>query len=982
MLDLTNVKLGRYKLVERLGSTEVTSVYKAFDIQLERYVSLKLINRSQEYSSDFVSYFMNEARTLAQLSHSNIVKLLDYGQDKGYLFLVMEYTAGATLAPHIGQTMDWRQASDWVIPLAKALNYAHDHNIIHRDVQPSNILITADGQPILTDFSVARIIEAEETREMTGTHVGLGSPHYMSPEQGRGLQVDFRADIYSLGVIFFELVTGRKPFNAKNGMEVVIQQVTQPPPSPRMFNPALPEPVEKLILTALQKDPDDRFQDMEEFITALEEVLNSGKYRSRQRHLSLPGVRIGLGAAALLALIATGLFWRGSPQPEPITQAQITVTAAPTIVVSSATAASPRATSIPASISEDPQPDMNEETEAVEGDLFPAFPLLPGKDLPRANAAISKENLSDLVEVALWGSPRIQQMAWSRDGSTLIGATSAGIYFYDVKTLEYQSFFHAGGWLTHLEVSSDESIIAAADRAAQISIWDAKTAERKALLLGHQDTITSMDISPDGSQLVSSSEDGVVKVWDIAAGQELYSTRLHADRVNAVLFSPNGRMIYSGAEDFKVIQMDAESGERLDVFTSSARIYNLAITTTGDRLAVARRDGSVEVWDLAGKLIQRVVTDREQVKPVRSLSFSPNNQLLAVGWDDGIVAVWNVESGVQIMKINPALTPGSPNSSDPVLTVAFSNDGIRLLTHTASGSVIIWNMNTQNNLIGKDLSWSNPTRLNASPNSAWIAVELNQEMVSVRAALNAAQARLYEGRLPLGNAFSPNGKLFAVQNKDKIQLYDFSRSDSSAMVVLHGLPVNARFGFLPGSDIAVASTLRNLVLWSTGSGLQLEKDNYSLLANCQVAYNGIGTFMAAGSNVGFFMGEDTAAFLCSKALHTRAVDIAFVEGGRFAAIGLQNGQVELWNTASGPADYLSPGGGAVDAVALTPDTRLLFSGGEDGKVTVWDTSTREIIRVLENHTGRINDVVVLANGKYIATCSEDGTIQIWAIVSQ
>ena len=312
MATLTTGKMiGRYRLEEELGASEIVATFRAYDEKLERHVLIKFVKHSKEYSSEFNDYFLREARALAQLSHPAIAKILDFGRDQSYLYLVMESLPGTPLSEQMGKPMDWRSAVDLVLQIAQALAYAHENNVIHRDLKPGNILLNAEGRPVLSDFSIARIIEDEETRDVTGTNVGLGTPAYMSPEQGKGMPVDYRADIYSLGIIFFEMVAGQPPFKADNSMETLIQQVIAPPPSPKTLVPDLPASVEKIIMTALKKDPDERFQSMDELVEALTAVRKGQSFRKVPRRRA-EGMRapVGIYITIILAVVL-GAGWGG-----------------------------------------------------------------------------------------------------------------------------------------------------------------------------------------------------------------------------------------------------------------------------------------------------------------------------------------------------------------------------------------------------------------------------------------------------------------------------------------------------------------------------------------------------------------------------------------------------------------------------------------------------------------------------------------------
>ncbi|HEY9075577.1 MAG TPA: serine/threonine-protein kinase [Anaerolineaceae bacterium] len=273
MPDLIGTTLGRYQVHNVLGEGGMATVYKALDTYLERYVAIKVIRRqafSPEVVDKMLLRFEREAKALARLAHPNIVHIHDFGEYEGSPYLVMEYIPGGTLKDRTGQKMPAAAAARLLLPVAKALDYAHHKGIIHRDVKPGNILLTEEGEPTLSDFGIAKILENEDGATLTGTGVGIGTPEYMSPEQGLGRQVDFRTDIYALGVIFYELVTGRKPYTGNTPMEIVVKHLNEPLPNLRQFIPDLPDTVEEVIQKALAKQPQDRFPSMEAMAKALE----------------------------------------------------------------------------------------------------------------------------------------------------------------------------------------------------------------------------------------------------------------------------------------------------------------------------------------------------------------------------------------------------------------------------------------------------------------------------------------------------------------------------------------------------------------------------------------------------------------------------------------------------------------------------------------------------------------------------------------
>ncbi len=265
--------LGKYQIIEPLGEGGMATVYKAFDPSLERYVAIKIIRAMNQIDSDFLIRFQREARALAKLDHPYILKVLDYGEENGVPYLVMPYVSHGTLKQYTRTRLPYEKAIEIIIPVAEALGYAHKRKIIHRDIKPANILFGESGEPILSDFGIAKMLDAGEQTQLTGTGFGIGTPAYMAPEQWNGV-ADERTDIYALGIVLYELITGRCPFQADTPAAILIKQVQDPLPRPKTFISDLPESVEALLFKALAKDPALRFQSMQEFIQGMSAVLH------------------------------------------------------------------------------------------------------------------------------------------------------------------------------------------------------------------------------------------------------------------------------------------------------------------------------------------------------------------------------------------------------------------------------------------------------------------------------------------------------------------------------------------------------------------------------------------------------------------------------------------------------------------------------------------------------------------------------------
>ena len=270
-------KIGRYQILKAIGEGGMARVYLAEDTNLERQVALKMIRIDMippQQLPRLLERFKREAKALAQLSDDPaIVTVHDYGEFEGTPYLVMAYMPGGTLKDMLGKPLDYRKAAQMLIPVARALGEAHAHGIIHRDVKPSNLLVDKRGQLALADFGIAKALEVDG-QTLTGTGMGVGTPEYMAPEQWKG-EATPQTDVYSLGVVLYEMVTGRKPFSAGTPSEVFLKQMTEAPARPRALVPGLPGAVEDVLDRAMAKEPSGRYGDMADLQRALEGILQA-----------------------------------------------------------------------------------------------------------------------------------------------------------------------------------------------------------------------------------------------------------------------------------------------------------------------------------------------------------------------------------------------------------------------------------------------------------------------------------------------------------------------------------------------------------------------------------------------------------------------------------------------------------------------------------------------------------------------------------
>jgi WD40 repeat protein/serine/threonine protein kinase len=988
-----------YRIEGTLGRGAMGVVYRARQVRLDRPCAMKVILAGAHADPVAAVRFLGEAEAIARLQHPHVVQIYHIGEADGLPFLELEYVEGGSLDQRLDGT-PWpaRRAAALVEALAHGVAAAHRLGIVHRDLKPGNILLAADETPKVGDFGLAKRLQVESG--LTATESILGTPSYMAPEQaeGKARHVGPLADVYALGAILYELMTGRPPFRGTTVLETLEQVKTAEPVPPRRLVPGVPRDAETIALKCLQKDPAKRYASADDLAEDLRRFLEDRPIRARRissaerllrwgrRNKLVAGLLASLVVTLVVGLVVSTTQWiRAETSAERLAQQLYT---SDMIAIQQA---------------------WNAGAIGRMGELLDRHEPLPGRPDWRGFEwhVFRRRYERARPDRTLLLRGGVRDLAATLDGQTLAARIfdhergRAQVTVWDAATgWEPRTFYGPGGgqdgtFITSMALSPDGRVFAARSRfdgeghgGSFINLWDAATGELRQSLPHpeeHTEDAQGLAFSHDGGMLVSAHTNRTIRLWTLKSGQALAIEDAGGPTydIKGVAISTDGNRVASACSDYKVRVWDVRAGRVIHTFPrfGAGIVMTVAFSPDGRYLAAGSWDGA-QLWDLTTSEARKLLGQSDAA--ARSVAFSPEGSTLAVS-STNTIKLWNVETG--------ELWATLKGHSNMVYNVAFLEGGRTLASASLDQTVKLWDLNHAR-------GETEILTENAGRNYGGLAFSLDgRALVSASGnTITSWDLNTGRGHPPLespaevppgfvGIGISPDGRTLAAACHEINQaiLWDLGTGRMRRRIP-HGSVGSVAFS--PKGTILATGSLGStdaLKLWEANTGQPVSTlKGTPLKEACRAAFSPDGRILAAGCFGGAVRLWDmaTGRSLPVLAGHTANVPaIAFSRDGRTLASGSWDGTVRVWDVAD--ADHashrytLAGHAALVWSVAFSPDEKTLASAGADGTIKLWDPTTGRERCTLVSHDHPVHAVAFSTDGRILASRDGGGTIRLW-----
>ncbi|MCX5637545.1 MAG: protein kinase [Planctomycetota bacterium] len=1035
--------IGRYKLLELIGEGGMGLVYLAEQQEpIRRRAALKIVKLGMD-TKQVIAHFEAEKQMLALLDHPNIARVYDAGTtETGRPYFVMEYVKGQSITEYCDQhKSSIEERLKLFRQVCEGVQYAHQKGIIHRDIKPSNILVSIQGDravPKIIDFGIAKAVTQPLTERTLFTEQGqlLGTPEYMSPEQVdmATQDIDTRSDIYSLGVVLYQLLAGVLPFGRelyeKGGfaeIQRIIQEVDPPNPSTALSKLGdeakkiaekrktqvvplarrLHRELEWIPLKAMRKERVRRYRSASELADDIQNYLNGNPliagpetaiYRVKKfvrRHAGSVATFALVAAAIILGLvISTAMYFRSERALKREAVARTQAEKAENVAQEQREIAEQKAEDLRRSLY------FNcialAQAEWLDGNIGHVYKLLAlcSKNLRRWEW-YRLWHISDEAANTFWGHQGwVLSVALSPDGKRIISGSEDGmIKVWDAATgIQMMTLCGHESFVNCVAVSLDGKRIVSGSKDGTIKVWDAETGSKVMTLRGHGrgelgGSVCCVAYSSDGKRIISGGDDQTLKVWDVEKGSELITLRIQESNVRSVAFSHDGKRIVSvgnlGVGHLKV--WNAETGQEqisLDPNTKDLHFLNVAFSSDGKHIAsVHSSKGTVKIWD--AETGSEVLTLHGHRSFIQSVAFSPDGRYILAGCVNGTLKIWEVADGREIIVLRGHM--------DSVESVAFSPDGKRIVSGSRDRTVKVWDLEAPSHVrtLHGPKGWTSCVAF--SPDGKRIVSGGSDDDIGKIKVWDAASgtelittAKAHENGVS-AVTFSPDGKCIASGGWDKtVKLWDAET----------GLEVMTLRGHRDGVVRSMTFSLdnRQLISWSlddtvkmwdikTGAEMKTLRGNENQdLVGTMAAFSPDGKKIALGFYFWVKIREmATGHEIMTLYGHNGTVtSLLFSPDGKRIVSGSADSTIKVWDAETGLEVMTLRGHqGPVSSIAFSPDGKRIVSGGSDGTVKVWDVETGAELTTLRGHESDVTSISFSPDGKRIVSESEDGTINLY-----